>query len=74
MQNSVQMQSGMRMLAKGLESKAQAVADVTRASFFMAWGYTPDEQVALEKYYDTLVLEHTLDVADNYIVLATSPL
>lgn len=73
MGNSVQMQTGMRMLAKGLESKTNPVTSDARASFLMAWDYTPEEQIALEKYYDELVIDFSTRVVDNFDELETSP-
>jgi hypothetical protein len=40
---------------KGL-LKSKPVSDQCRASFWAAWGLVPDAQVALEKYYDELVI------------------
>jgi hypothetical protein len=73
MGNSVQMQTGAKMLAKGLHSKRQPVHPDSRVSFFSAWGYTPDEQVALESYYDQLSLVYTTNVVDNFTDLETPP-
>jgi hypothetical protein len=52
MLRSVAMQSGFVMLTKRLEAKYIAVDDDARFSFYKAFGLTPDEQVALEEYYD----------------------
>jgi len=59
MSESVQMQSGMRLMAKGLESKARSVSDAARYSYWLAFGVTPDQQVAVEQYYERLMLEYT---------------
>lgn len=42
------MQSGMRMLARGMHRKYQRVHERTRYSFDIAFGITPDEQLAIE--------------------------
>jgi len=55
--DSVQMQSGFLMLSRGMESKIHPITDEARYSFFLAFGVTPDEQTALEQYYDDLVLD-----------------
>lgn len=34
--------------------KAVAVSSFARASFWSAWGVTPDEQIELERYYDSM--------------------
>jgi len=41
------------------DRKARPISAATRFSFYLAFGYTPDEQVALEGYYDSLELEWT---------------
>lgn len=37
-----------------------------RASFYFAWGVTPDEQMALEKHYDTLSLDTSTLVTSEF--------
>jgi len=51
MNEAVVMQSGMLHMSFGLESKVSPVLDSTRYSFYKAFDITPDEQLALEKYY-----------------------
>lgn len=41
------------------DRKVRPIAAATRYSFYLAFGYTPDEQEALERYYDSLTLEWT---------------
>jgi len=48
---SVGWQSGMTMMSKGLHARYEDVTDNARYSFYIAFGITPDEQVALESYY-----------------------
>lgn len=57
MGSAVAMQTGAKMLARGLVSKSAPISDAARVSVFLAWGITPDEQVALEAYYNDLVLD-----------------
>jgi len=73
MANSVQMQCGARFLAIGLSSKARPIIADSRVGFWEAWGYTPDEQVALEEYYDNLICEYSSDVVDNLSDTHNSP-
>lgn len=73
MGSSVQMQSGARFLAVGLASRSAEVTPDSRVSFMVAWGYTPDEQVALENYYSTLTLEFTDNTVDNLDDISNSP-
>lgn len=51
-QQSVGWECGMTFMAKGLKSKAATIHDDARYSFYVAFGITPDEQCALEEYYD----------------------
>lgn len=51
MGESVFMQGGRMMMARGMEAKRQPVSGDARVSFYIAFGVTPDEQVALEEYY-----------------------
>jgi len=72
--NSVQMQSGMAMLRRKLESVAKPITDATRVSFMQAWNVTPDEQIALERYYDGLILEYRDDTTAHLADIHSSPL
>lgn len=74
MGEAVQMQSGMRLLSKGMEHKQSRVLDGTRVAFMEAWDLTPEEQIALEDYYDELIIEYSNDTLDNFIEIAKSPL
>lgn len=58
------MSTGMRRLAVGLEAKRSEVSDLSRENVFAAWGFTPDEQIALEEYYDTLEMNCS-EIWDN---------
>jgi len=70
---SVAMASGARMLAIGLQAKTAAICDSARVDTFVAWGYTPDEQVILEEYYDTLVLSYNTRAVINLQEITHSP-
>lgn len=69
MNDAVSMQSGMLFMSRGMEAKWEAVKEESRYSFFLAFGITPDEQRALEIYYDELELEfgkiETIDCIDE---------
>lgn len=43
--------SGAFRLAEGMPESPEVVADITRASFFIAFDITPEEQRAIERYY-----------------------
>lgn len=42
---------GVRSLEKGMTRKYGEILPITRASFYWAFGVTPDEQLVLEKFY-----------------------
>jgi len=73
MGEAVHMQSGARMLAKGLASKELPVSDEARVSFMEAWGLTPDEQTALEEYYANYEIEYSVDHLENLEQIHSSP-
>lgn len=43
--------SGLLHLSKLSKRTERAIKDSTRYSFYLAFGYTPDEQLAMERYY-----------------------
>lgn len=47
------LQTGMSMLAKGMDRCYRKVTDESRYSFWLAFGLMPDQQVAIEHYYAT---------------------
>jgi hypothetical protein len=48
--------SGFTRLSKCSNRKYRQISSETRYSFYLAFGYTPDEQVAIENYFRTLEL------------------
>lgn len=44
--------TGMKLMSKGMNEQYREPDAWTRVQFYEAWGITPDEQVAIEKYYD----------------------
>jgi hypothetical protein len=62
------------MLTKRLEAKYIAVDDDARFSFYKAFGLTPDEQVALEEYYDGIDLsQNELSVDESIEYTYSAP-
>jgi len=51
--------SGMYMLGKGMDRIYSEPTAQARLNVFIAWGITPDEQVALERYYDEYCMSST---------------
>lgn len=49
--------TGFKMLGVGLEPKFRPITQQSRYSFYLAFGITPDMQVALEQHYDSLNLQ-----------------
>lgn len=75
MSYSVALESGARINSRGMDSKWSPVSAQARLDCFVAWGYTPDEQLALENYYDGLRLDLSVPRAvDNLLVIPPSPL
>lgn len=62
------MERGALFLAARMESKEMDVSDETRSSFFTAFDVTPDEQTALEAYYDNWSYEHVVRVKEIDII------
>lgn len=62
MSNATYMECGARHLSRGLESKVSAVDDVTRFSFWKAFGLTPMFQMELEDRYARMSLDGALNV------------
>jgi hypothetical protein len=63
------MDSGFEFLAKGLTNTGQVIVPEARASFWRAWGITPDVQECLESQYGALGqlngIRLMMSVADN---------
>ena len=63
--NDVAMASGMRHQLGGMVARHEHVMSKTRYDVYVAWGITPDEQVAIEKYYDTLTINYSMTPLDS---------
>lgn len=50
--------SGMHMMGIGIDRQFSPPTAMARLNVFKAWGITPDQQVALEEYYDSYTVEH----------------
>jgi hypothetical protein len=49
-----QLETGMDYLSLGMEVKCSEPTWQSRVSFYRAFNITPDEQVAIESYYDSI--------------------
>lgn len=48
------LETGMALLAKGMHRSYGTIADRTRYSFWLAFGYTADAQIAIEQEYSKM--------------------
>lgn len=53
----MQMRTGLYQVCKDMNRKYQKITSESRVSMYNAYGILPDVQIALEKYYDNLVIE-----------------
>lgn len=51
-------QSG-RVYQADFDYRTEPITDQARVDFYSAWGITPDQQIAMEKYYDGYVMTHS---------------
>ncbi len=68
MAHSLQMDTGLARMRGSLESKWQQVTDEARLSVFVAWGITPDEQLALEEHYRNWSFDPSLDEQTQEVI------
>jgi hypothetical protein len=60
------MQTGMAMLARDMEHRYSVPTSDTRYSFWLAFGFTPDEQRAYEYKFDNYQIDYTKIVPADY--------
>lgn len=53
-------ETGMRMMAKGMNRASEVISDFTRVSFYYAFGIQPDVQVLWEEHYHGAKMEYTV--------------
>lgn len=68
------MSRGRLELSKGMDGEWRGVTDDARYSFYVAFGMTPDEQVALEDYYDVWVVDNEVVNVDDIWAIGTAPM
>lgn len=54
----VEITGGLSWLSKGMCRKYGNISPKTRHSFYLAFGCTPDQQIAIESYYNTIDFKH----------------
>jgi hypothetical protein len=69
------METGFFRLAQGMSRQVSIPSPQARFSFFLAFGITPDVQIAIEEYYDNMSLHFGDDsLKQRYVVLPLGPL
>jgi hypothetical protein len=56
----VELEGGLFWLSKGMSKRYSVVSQRTRYSFWLAFGTTPDQQVALEEFYKSQTFQYQL--------------
>lgn len=52
------LQTGLKLLAKGMRRKTSVPTPESRFSFYLAFDVYPSEQLAIEEYYDNVILDY----------------
>jgi len=67
MGDALAMRSGMRLLAKGLETKSAEITTQARVDVFTAWDITPCEQMLIEEYFSNMTYQYDTRVIDDLL-------
>lgn len=59
------METGFARMARGMSREVQAITAESRLSYWLAFGVSPDEQVALEKWFERRHLEYSFTQAEG---------
>jgi hypothetical protein len=62
------LETGMDYLARGMYGGRREPTQLARFSFFKAFGITPDEQIGLETFYDSITPKYEKGVPMNNII------
>lgn len=68
MAQAMQLNTGLSRMRGDMESKWLPVTDAARLSVFVAWGITPDEQVALENHFSAWSFDPSLDEQTQEVI------
>lgn len=60
------MNSGARLLSKGVDRTEETITPEARSDVWKAWGILPDHQVALESYFSNFNVEHSGAIIGSY--------
>lgn len=58
----IELEGGLAWLSRGMERQYSNVSDQTRYSFWLAFGVTPDAQIALEDFYSKMHVDHIVEL------------
>lgn len=67
--NSVELEGGLGWLSRGMELKYSVIHPRTRYSFWLAFGITPEQQLAIESYYRGVSFVHRVRQLDRPVHL-----
>jgi hypothetical protein len=67
-QGKRKLETGMDYLARGMDGGRREPTQLARFSFFKAFGITPDEQIGLEVFYDSITPTYENGVPMNNII------
>lgn len=65
----VALTGGLAWLSKGMSRRYGTVSDESRYSFYLAFGTTPDQQLALEDYYRNATFSYSVQRVDRLVHL-----
>jgi len=58
-------ETGLRVFAHGMTRTVKPVSQLSRYSFYLAFGVTPEEQMCLEEYYDSFTPQYNPQSLDS---------
>jgi hypothetical protein len=67
--HSVELTGGLAWLSRGMERRVAPIEEQTRYSFWLAFGTTPDQQIALEEFYSTAEFKFQVGEASGLVHL-----
>lgn len=71
LRNDTTLETGFMRFARDMNRKATPVTAESRYSYWLAFGVTPDEQVALEAVYDTITPVWNVPITNGFLTVPT---
>lgn len=62
---TIELEGGLYWMSRGMERRFRAVSDSTRYSFWLAFGVTPEAQIALEDYYSKVTVPNIVKLGES---------